>query len=97
MRGLGSSVRIPAFLTACLRLLQMVARHESIPIWLGQPGGIKTHVIVPSALQIREDHTLTKQLRAAARHGRGHFLLMTFKVRGATGLGWALLPAGALP
>jgi arginine decarboxylase-like protein len=31
------------------------------------------------SIEIREDRTLTKQLRAAAASGKGTFLLMTFK------------------
>ena len=31
------------------------------------------------SIEIRDDRPLTKQLRAAARSGKGTFLLMTFK------------------
>jgi hypothetical protein len=34
---------------------------------------------VVESIEIRDDRPLTKQLRAAARSGKGTFLLMTFK------------------
>lgn len=34
---------------------------------------------VVDSIEIRDDRPLTKQLRAAARSGKGTFLLMTFK------------------
>ncbi len=34
---------------------------------------------VVDSVEIRDDHTMTRQLRAAARNGKGRFLLLTFK------------------